>query len=129
MSGLETVRYRDGDTALTGWLARPAGAPRAAILVFPTIANPNPPIERRARMLAEAGYLALIADFYGEPGAISPMRASWRRSCAPIRWSIAPGCSRRWPPSSRSLPACRSPPSAIAWAGRRRWSSRAPART
>jgi dienelactone hydrolase len=67
MSGLETVRYRDGDTALTGWLARPAGAPRAAILVFPTIANPNPPIERRARMLAEAGYLALIADFYGEP--------------------------------------------------------------
>lgn len=67
MSDLERLDYRDGDTALTGWLARPAGAPRAAVVVYPTIANANPPMERRARMLAEAGYLALIADFYGEP--------------------------------------------------------------
>ena len=37
------------------------------MLVFPTIANVTPPIERRARMLADLGYLALIADFYGEP--------------------------------------------------------------
>lgn len=67
MSGLERVDYAHGDTALTGWLARPAGRPRAAVLVFPTIMNANPPVERRARMLADAGYLAMIADFYGEP--------------------------------------------------------------
>lgn len=67
MSGLESVAYRDGDTALTGWLARPTGTPRAAVVVFPTIANASPPMERRAAMLAEAGYLAMIADFYGEP--------------------------------------------------------------
>lgn len=58
--------YADEATALTGWLARPVDAPRAAVLVFPTIANVTPAIERRATMLADAGYLALIADFYGE---------------------------------------------------------------
>lgn len=67
MSSLEPVAYADGTVALTGWLARPAGAPRAAVVVFPTIANAKPPVERRARMLADAGYLAMIADFYGEP--------------------------------------------------------------
>lgn len=67
MSPLTQVGYHDGATALTGWLARPAGPARAAIVVFPTIANVTPATERRAAMLAEAGYLALIADFYGEP--------------------------------------------------------------
>lgn len=64
---LEAVSYRDGGTALTGLLARPNGSPRAAVVVFPTIANANPPIERRARMLADAGFLAFVADFYGAP--------------------------------------------------------------
>jgi dienelactone hydrolase len=64
---MEQVSYTDGGTPLTGLLARPAGNPCAAVLVFPTIANINPPMERRATMLAEAGYLAMIADFYGEP--------------------------------------------------------------
>lgn len=63
---LEPVSYRDGDTTLTGLLARPAGKPRAAIALFPTIANANPAMERRAKMLAKAGFLAMIADFYGE---------------------------------------------------------------
>lgn len=61
----EPVPYADGDTALTGMLARPAAAPRAAILIFPTIMNPTPAVEAKALKLAEAGYLALIADFYG----------------------------------------------------------------
>jgi len=64
---LERVDYADRGTALTGWLARPAGAARAAIVIFPTIVNVTPPVERRARMLAQAGFVALIADFYGEP--------------------------------------------------------------
>ncbi|MBX9665362.1 dienelactone hydrolase family protein [Novosphingobium sp.] len=64
---MEPLAYRDGDTALTGWLARPVGAPRGAVLVLPTIMNPNPPMERRAQMLADAGFIAMVADFYGEP--------------------------------------------------------------
>lgn len=67
MSGLEELAYRDGDLALTGLLARPEGKARAAVVVFPTIANVTPAIERRAALLAEAGFLVLIADFYGEP--------------------------------------------------------------
>lgn len=67
MSGLEKVEYRDGEVALTGWLARPAHPPRGAVLLFPTIANVTHHIEHRAELLAEADYLVFIADFYGEP--------------------------------------------------------------
>ena len=56
MSVLEALTYRDRGTALTGWLAYPDGPARAAVVVFPTIANVTPAIERRALMLAEAGY-------------------------------------------------------------------------
>lgn len=63
---LERVDYNDGDVALTGWLARPVHPPRAAVLVFPTITNVTHHIEKRAELLAEADYLAFIADFYGE---------------------------------------------------------------
>jgi len=69
MSELEALAYADGDVALTGWLARPAGATRAAIVLFPTIANINPAMERRAAMLADLGFLVMVADFYGEPVA------------------------------------------------------------
>ncbi len=67
MIGLEPLAYTHGGTALSGWLARPAGAPRGAIAIYPTIANANAHMERRARMLAEAGFVAMIADFYGQP--------------------------------------------------------------
>lgn len=66
MSALERVDYDDRGTALTGWLARPQGAPRGAVLVWPTIANVTPAIVSRAELLARQGYVALIADFYGE---------------------------------------------------------------
>ncbi|HWK41496.1 MAG TPA: dienelactone hydrolase family protein [Croceibacterium sp.] len=62
---LEPIAYTDGGTSLTGLLARPASAPRAAVLVFPTIMNATAPVEAKARALADAGYLALVADFYG----------------------------------------------------------------
>ena len=74
MNELEPIAYRDGDIVLTGWLARPAGAPRAAILIFPTIVNANAAMERRAQMLAGQGYLAMIADFYGQ--AVESFEAS-----------------------------------------------------
>lgn len=72
MSPLERVDYEDRGTALTGWLARPAGTPRAAVLVWPNIMNLTPAAERRAHMLAQAGYLALIGDLYGEQPTAFP---------------------------------------------------------
>ncbi len=65
MAQLEAIAVDDRGTALTGWLARPEGTPRAAVLVFPTIANVTSAIERRAQMLVDRGYLAFIVDFYG----------------------------------------------------------------
>lgn len=62
---VDQVDYADGDVPLTGFLVKPEGRPRAAVLVLPTIANCNTPMIRRAHMLAQAGYLAMVADFYG----------------------------------------------------------------
>lgn len=69
MSPLEPLPYEDVETGLTGLIARPSRAPRAAILVFPTIMNSTPAVESKASELAESGYLALIADFYGRSPA------------------------------------------------------------
>lgn len=65
MSSLARIDYVDGETALTGWLAQPAGAPRAAVAVFPTFMNTTPGVEAKACALAAEGYTAFIADFYG----------------------------------------------------------------
>jgi dienelactone hydrolase len=65
----ETVSYSDGETALTGLLYRPQETPRAAIAVYPTIMNPTQADEDKARALAESGFLALVADFYGKAPA------------------------------------------------------------
>ncbi|WDA42894.1 dienelactone hydrolase family protein [Erythrobacter sp. BLCC-B19] len=62
---LERVDYADGEIALTGWLARPAGPARAAVAVYPTFMNTSPGVEAKAAALAEAGCVAFIADFYG----------------------------------------------------------------
>lgn len=66
MSAFEPIDYDDAGTSLTGHVARPEGSPRAAVLVFPTIMNPTPAVEAKAWELAEAGYLAMIGDFYGK---------------------------------------------------------------
>jgi dienelactone hydrolase len=65
MTTLDLVAYFDGAIRLNGLLARPIGNPRAAVVVFPTIMNPTPIVEAKAAALAKAGYLALVADFYG----------------------------------------------------------------
>ena len=69
MTTLEPIPYTDGSTALTGQLARPAGSPRGTVVVFPTIMNQASNATRRLPMLAEAGYLAFLADFYGREPA------------------------------------------------------------
>jgi dienelactone hydrolase len=69
MSKFEPLQYHDAGTPLTGHIARPDGAPRAAVLVFPTIMNPTPSVEAKAWELSEAGYLSMLGDFYGKPPA------------------------------------------------------------
>lgn len=66
MSDIARIEYRDGDQQLTGWLARPESTARAAVVIFPTIVNAAPNVMRRLPMLAKAGYVAFMADFYGE---------------------------------------------------------------
>jgi dienelactone hydrolase len=74
----ETLPYADGETALTGFLYSPQGTPRAAVAVYPTIMNPTQAVRDKAQALAEAGYLALIADFYGK----APADFAEARECA-----------------------------------------------
>src|SRR5690606_35626803 len=90
MTALEPVFYQDGEVHLAGHLARPAGAARASILVWPTIANITPAVADKASALAEAGYLALVADFYGRT-AQSP--GEWREFAMELR--ADPACYRR----------------------------------
>ncbi|MDE2597597.1 MAG: dienelactone hydrolase family protein [Sphingomonadales bacterium] len=109
MSDLEPVAYSDRGTPLRGWLARPAGAPRAAIVVFPTIANVTPAIERRAAMLAEAGFVAMIADFYGEPvesfEAARPLAEKLRADVNHYRARLSAALAAlRGHPAARGLP-------------------------
>ena len=73
----ERIAYADGGLALTGMLARPEGAPRAAIAVYPTIMNPTPAVETKALALAEAGYLAMVCDFYGDTPADFAQSQEW----------------------------------------------------
>ncbi len=62
---------RDGDLTLTGRLARPAGAgPFPAVLVVHEWWGRNAYAERRAKELAEQGYVALAADCYGAPASL-----------------------------------------------------------
>ncbi|QGN53540.1 dienelactone hydrolase family protein [Novosphingobium sp. Gsoil 351] len=65
MTTPEPIPYVDGPTSLTGLLVRPAGIPRAAVVVFPTIMNQTENALRRLPMLAGEGYLAFCADLYG----------------------------------------------------------------
>jgi len=96
MTTLEPLAYTHAGTPLTGWVARPAGAPRAGIVIYPTIVNKNAAMERRAAMLAELGYLAMIADFYGEPvpdfAAAGPLATALREDPAYYRARVAAAC-------------------------------------
>lgn len=65
MNELERHPYRDGAVQLTGWLARPSTAPRAAVVVYPTIANLTARVAEKAQSLAAYGFLVLVADYYG----------------------------------------------------------------
>lgn len=79
MIELRRIEYSEGDTALSGLHARPAGADRGdvrgAVTIYPTFINSTPGVEAKARLLVEAGYEVLIADFYGPDAPGNPEQA------------------------------------------------------
>ncbi|AZI36001.1 putative carboxymethylenebutenolidase [Caenibius tardaugens NBRC 16725] len=54
----------DGDGAVPVYVARPAGTPRAAIIVIPEIFGVNPGIRQKCDHWAERGYLAAAPDIF-----------------------------------------------------------------
>ena len=65
----ETVEYQAGQTRLRGTLIyddQQAGAKPAGVLLFSEWWGANDYIKSRARMIAELGYVAFVADMYGE---------------------------------------------------------------
>ena len=63
-----TVEYTIDDTAFRGYLAydRAKKERRPGILILHEWWGMNKQVQRRAEMLAEAGYTALVVDMYGE---------------------------------------------------------------
>jgi dienelactone hydrolase len=62
----QEVTYTDGKTELRGYLAAPTKAgPLPGVLVVHEWWGQNDYVQRRARMLAELGYVALAVDMYG----------------------------------------------------------------
>lgn len=94
---LARVPYEDRGTTLTGWFIRPVTTLRGGIVIFPTIVGVNPHMERRAAMLAEAGFAVLIADFYGEQpadfAAAGALAATLREDTAHYRARLAAAVS------------------------------------
>ncbi|MBM3927173.1 MAG: dienelactone hydrolase family protein [Sphingomonadales bacterium] len=65
-----TIPTLDDDGSFSIYVARPAGTPRAAIVVIQEIFGVNPGIRRKCDRLAEDGYLAVAPDLFWrlEPG-------------------------------------------------------------
>lgn len=54
----------DGSASIPAYVARPAGTPKAAIIVIPEIFGVNPGIRRKADSWAAKGYLAVAPDIF-----------------------------------------------------------------
>ncbi|ALE17821.1 Dienelactone hydrolase family [Altererythrobacter epoxidivorans] len=70
MTETATIATLENDGEFTGYVARPAGTPQAAILVIQEIFGVNAGIRRKCDRLAEEGYLAVAPDLFWrlEPG-------------------------------------------------------------
>lgn len=64
----ETVEYKDGDTVLEGYLAYDDAVEtkRPGVLIVHEWMGLGPYAQRRAREIAELGYVAFAADIYGK---------------------------------------------------------------
>ena len=67
-AGPVEIPLRDGKMA--GWLARPEGAPKGAIIAIMEIWGVNDTMRQHAREFAEAGYVCVVPDLFWrlEPG-------------------------------------------------------------
>jgi dienelactone hydrolase len=65
---LDPVEYKQGDTTLRGWIAYDTAAKdkRPGVIVVHEWWGLNDYSKMRAKMLAEAGYVAFAADMYGD---------------------------------------------------------------
>ena len=70
MSETATIKTLSGSGSFSAYVARPEGAPRAAIIVIQEIFGLNAGIRRKCDRLAEDGYLAVAPDLFWrlEPG-------------------------------------------------------------
>jgi len=70
MTETATIATLENDGEFTGYVARPAETPQAAILVIQEIFGVNAGIRRKCDKLAEEGYLAVAPDLFWrlEPG-------------------------------------------------------------
>jgi dienelactone hydrolase len=83
MTELIPFDYQDGDTALHGLIARPKGpGPHPAVIVVHDALGIGEMLRRRTRDLAEAGYVALLADMYG----LGPGEAEFEKATAGYVW-------------------------------------------
>jgi dienelactone hydrolase len=64
----ETIDYKQGDTALEGWLVYDDAttARRPGVIVFPAWWGPSAQDKDVAERLARMGYVAFVADMYGK---------------------------------------------------------------
>src|SRR5690242_15769425 len=65
---MDNVPYEVGGTTMQGTLVYDDATPgvKPGIVVFPEWWGANDYVKGRARMLAEAGYIAFVADMYGD---------------------------------------------------------------
>lgn len=70
MSNMNTIPTLSGEDGFPAYVARPAGEPKAAIIVIQEIFGVNPGIRQKCDKWAEAGYLAVAPDLFWrlEPG-------------------------------------------------------------
>ncbi|MFA7596328.1 MAG: dienelactone hydrolase family protein [Novosphingobium sp.] len=108
MIELKPHPYGDGETPLSGWLAMPEASPRASVLIFPTIANLTPRVAEKAALLARMGYIAFVADYYGDAvsgGDVQGLAASLRKDSAVYRRRLGAALDALAAlPQSRQLP-------------------------
>jgi len=65
---VQTVDYKQGDTALEGWLVYDDAAQgkRPGVVVYPQWMGPSAHEKNAAEKLAAMGYVAFVADIYGK---------------------------------------------------------------
>ena len=79
---VETINYKQGDTALEGWLVYDDAVTgkRPGVIVYPAWWGPSAQDKDVAERLAKMGYVAFVADIYGKG-----VRPDTIPAAAPIR--------------------------------------------